>query len=498
MNVFMKRTLILVALSAMAALRLFANDSTNLWNAKLYHEIESRIQAPTFPNHTYPITLYGASPSATAKQNQKAINKAIKACSKAGGGRVVIPSGTWQTGAVLLLSHVNLHLEEGATLLFAFEPSLYPLVQTRWEGLDILNYSPCIYANGATDIAITGLGTIDGNGSRSTWWPWCGAAKYGFNESTPQAQSLPWTGKKSLGTDSLGNRLSNRNALLQMSDNEIPVKQRVFGQGHGMRPQLINFYACQNILVEDVTLLRSPFWVLHPCLSRNITVRRCKIINEGPNGDGCDPESCEDVLIEDCIFNTGDDCIAIKSGRNADGRRTNRPSRNIIIRRCTMEDGHGGVVIGSEISGGAENIFAEDCKMDSPNLDRVLRIKTNTCRGGIVQNVWMRNVEVGQCREAVLRINLVYEPKERSRRGFIPTVRNISMDNVTCQQSRYGILLNGLDDHDNIYGIRIRNCHFNGVKEEAVRRTGKSHEVQFDNFTVNGETVSSIKNATMP
>ena len=259
---------------------------------------------------------------------------------------------------------------------------------------------------------------------------------------------MPYMGKNQQykQVDDKGNIKTNRNTLLWMSDNGVPTEERVFGPKCGMRPQLINFYQCENILIEGVTLLRSPFWVIHPTLSKNITVRRCKIVNDGPNGDGCDPESCENVLIEDCLFDTGDDCIAIKSGRNADGRRTPAPSRNIIVRGCTMADGHGGVVVGSEISAGVQNVFAENCKMDSPNLDRVLRIKTNTCRGGVTDGIYMRNVTVGQCREAVLRVNLVYEPKEQAKRGFVPTVRNIYMENVTCEKSKYGVLLNGLDE----------------------------------------------------
>lgn len=465
------------------------------WNDSLYHAIEARIQAPVFKSKQYDIRDYGAATEASAKANQKAINKAIRTCSKKGGGTVVVPVGTWNTGAIRLYSNVNLHVSKGATLLFAFQPELYPLVRTRWEGLDIMNYSPCIYACQAKNIAITGNGTIDGGGSHETWWPWCGAEKYGFKAGeTQQSQSMPWTGDKRLGTDTLGQILSNRNTLLQMSDQNVPVRKRVFGMGHGMRPQLVNFFACENILVEDVTLLRSPFWVIHPTLSHNITIRRCTIINNGPNGDGCDPESCQDVLIEDCTFKTGDDCIAIKSGRNADGRRASRPSSGIIVRRCTMADGHGGVVIGSEISGGVNNVFAEDCKMDSPNLDRVLRIKTNTCRGGITENIYMRNIEVGQCREAVMRINLVYEPKERSQRGFTPTVRNVYMQNVTCQHSRYGILLNGLEESSNIYNINVENCIFTGVTDEPVRRTGMSHDVHFRNLRINGADIETPGN----
>lgn len=241
--------------------------------------------------------------------------------------------------------------------------------------------------------------------------------------------------------------------------------------------------------IKGVTLLNSPFWVIHPLMSSNILVKNVKIWNEGPNGDGCDPESCDNVIIEGCTFHTGDDCIAIKSGRNRDGLKWNIPSQNIIIRNCTMEDGHGGVVIGSEISGGVKNVFAENCEMDSPNLDRVLRIKTNTCRGGVTENIYVRNIKVGQCGESVMRINLGYEPKEAAQRGHIPTVRNVYMSNVTCQKSQYGVLINGLDDHDEIYNINIENCQFNGVQKEAVKRTGKSHDLHFNNLVVNGSTV---------
>ena len=483
-------------------LSLALSASAEGWDKKLYKQIERRIVAPRFPQSSFDIRDFGASPQATAARNQSAINAAIRACSEKGGGTVIVPAGEWNTGALRLQSHVNLRVEKGATLLFAYQPELYPLVQTRWEGLDLMNYSPCIYAADAQDLAITGEGTIDGGGTHDTWWPWCGAAKYGFDPGkTPQSQAMPYILNKveqsadqpqdlhRIVQDADGQPLSNRNALLAMSDAGVPTAQRLFGQGHGMRPQLIQFFQCQNVLLEGVTLLRSPFWVVHPCLSRNITVRGCKIINNGPNGDGCDPESCEDVLIEDCIFHTGDDCIAIKSGRNADGRRANRPSRNIIVRRCVMQDGHGGVVIGSEISGGVQNVFAHDCQMDSPNLDRVLRIKTNTCRGGITEGIYMRNVTVGQCREAVMRINLVYEPKERSQRGFVPTVRKVYMENVTCQKSRYGILLNGLEEESRIYDIHVSNCHFDGVTDEPVRITGQNHDVHFHKLTINGQLV---------
>ncbi len=432
-----------------------------------YQKIERSIRQVQTPDKSFVITKYGASLKATPAKNQAAINKAIDACSKAGGGKVIIPEGTWQTGAIRLKSHVNLVVEKGATLLFAFDTSLYPTVLTRWEGIDCWNYSPCIYAYGETDVAITGEGTIDGNGSNETWWKMCGKDRFGWTPELTEHQK------------------ETRLQLLRLSEDGVDVNERQFGPGKGLRPQLINLYKCEGILIEGVTLLRSPFWVIHPLLSNDVTVRGVKIWNEGPNGDGCDPESCDRVLIEKCVFHTGDDCIAIKSGRNVDGRKWNIPSQNIIVRDCVMEDGHGGVVIGSEISGGCKNVFVENCKMDSPNLDRVLRIKTNSCRGGIIENIFMRKVEVGQCREAVMRINLNYEPNENCCRGFNPTVRNVYMEDVTCQKSRYGLLLNGLDDADNIYNINVKNCRFDGVQDEGLRRTGKSHDVHLDNVFVN-------------
>ena len=379
-----------------------------------YKQIEQSIKQPEFKDKDYSITAFGASPNATAAVNQKAINKAIAACSKAGGGRVIVPEGTFNTGAITLLSKVNLHVEKGGVLLFAFQPELYPIVPTRWEGLDCYNLQPCVYAYKQTDIAITGEGTIDGGGENATWWKWCGKDTYGWKKGE------------------VGQNQGARARLLKYAEDGVDMKERRFTAQDGLRPQLINLYLCENILIENVTLLRSPFWVIHPLLCKNLTVRGVQITNDGPNGDGCDPESCDGVLIENCFFNTGDDCIAVKSGRNNDGRLWNKPSENIIIRNCMMKNGHGGVVIGSEITGGCRNLFAENCKMDSPDLDRVVRIKTNTCRGGIIENIYARNIEVGQCGESVLKINLDYEPREICCRGFAPHILCRAVPSQRC------------------------------------------------------------------
>ena len=467
---------LLLPIAAIAQSVTAGAPAPSYWDEAQYKQIEQSIRVPQFADKAYVITKYGAKATNTAAQNQKAIQKAIDLCLKKGGGRVIVPAGQkFLTGAITLKNGVNLHVEEGAILEFAFEPELYPIVETSWEGLECFNLSPCIYAFGAKDIAITGKGTIDGGGSNDTWWPWNGNARFGWKEGM------------------ISQRGGSRARLLKNGEDGIPMynekgersPERVFGPKDGLRPQLVSFNKCEGILLEDITLLRSPFWVIHPLHSTDITVRRVKMINDGPNGDGCDPECCDRVLIEDCFFNTGDDCIAIKSGRNRDGRERNMPSKNIIIRNCEMKNGHGGVVIGSEISGGCQNVYAHDCVMDSPELERVLRIKTNSCRGGIIENINMRNVKVGVCKESVLKINLDYEHNEICCRGFYPTVRNVYMENVTSEKSKYGVQIIGLEEDTFVYDINVKNCKFNGVKDGNFM-SGKTRNVNFDNLFING------------
>ena len=457
--------------------------SAQQWNEAQYRQIEQSIRTPKFADKAYVITKYGAKTDNTAAKNQKAIQKAIDLCSKKGGGRVVVPAGQkFMTGAIELKSGVNLEVQQDAVLEVVFEPALYPIVETSWEGLECFNLSPCVYAFKAKDIAITGKGTIDGGGSNDTWWPWNGNKRFGWKEGQ--------TSQRDMG----------RPRLLQAGEDGIPMydekgqrtPERVFTEKDRLRPQLVSFNKCEGILLEDVTLLRSPFWVIHPLHSTDITVRRVKMINDGPNGDGCDPECCDRVLIEDCYFDTGDDCIAIKSGRNRDGRERNMPSKNIIIRNCEMKNGHGGVVVGSEISGGCQNVYAHDCVMDSPELERVLRIKTNSCRGGVIENINMRNIKVGVCKEAVLKINTDYEPKEICCRGYYPTVRNVLMENVTCQKSQYGVMIVGYEADSLSYTVNhitVRNCKFDGVYGKPVYQIGKAEDVKYEDLIINGSLV---------
>ena len=403
-----------------------------------YEKVLARIQAPTFPDRDFPITDFGAKAGA---DSSAAIRAAIDACHQAGGGRVVVPRGEWFTGAIHLKSNVNLHVSDGATLKFSTNPADYPIVFTRWEGVELMNYSPLIYAFEQENIAVTGKGTLDGQASLENWWSW------NRKGDKPQKQKAA------------------RDRLIQLAEANTPVSERVFGDGHYLRPNFIQPYRCKNVLIEGVTVLRSPMWIVHPVLSQNVTVRGVTVNSHGGNNDGCDPESSRDVLIEDCVFDTGDDCIAIKSGRNGDGRRVNVPTENVVIRNCVMKDGHGGVVLGSECTGGIRNVFVENCEMDSPDLDRGLRFKNNAVRGGVLENVFMRNVKIGRVGEAVLTIDLLYE--EGARGAFKPVVRNVLMENISSSASPRVMFIRGFDGAV-IENIRIRNSTFNNVTETEV------------------------------
>jgi polygalacturonase len=430
-------------------------------------KILSAVREPVFKEKTYPITDYGAIGDGSTHCTE-AINKAISQCSEGGGGIVVVPGGKYITGPIHLKSNVNLHLDDNAVLLFSTDPNDYlPVVLTRWEGVDCYNYSPLIYAYQQQNIAITGKGILDGQADSIHWWPWKGKKSFGWN-------------------DSLDSQLNDegREMLMTFDSDQVPVKQRVMGEGHFLRPPFIQFIQCQNILIEDITIHNAPFWQIHPLLSENITIRRVNANSTGPNNDGCDPESCKNVLIENCYFNTGDDCIAIKSGRNNDGRRWEIPSENIVIRNCEMKAGHGGVVIGSEISGGCRNVFVTDCRMNSPNLDRAVRIKTNALRGGTIENIFVRNLEIGQVKEAVLKINCLYETNSETG-DYPPSIHHICLENITSARSIYPIYIIGMKKYNCISDIFVKNSHFNGTAQG--NRINGVENIKFDNVFINGK-----------
>jgi polygalacturonase len=404
--------------------------------------ILARIQAPVFPARDFVITNFAAVPDGKTDCTA-AIGRAIDVCAMAGGGRVVVPAGEFLTGPIHLKSNVELHLNTNSTLKFSTDSKAYlPAVFSRFESVECYNYSPFIYAFGQKNVAVTGEGTLDGQATGGNW--------------------LSWKGGKNAGTNT---QKAANERLKKMAQDGVPVEQRRFGEGDYLRPNFIQFNRCRNVLIEGVRIRRSPMWEINPVLCTNVIVRGLDIVSHGANNDGCDPESCRDVLIEKCLFDTGDDCIAIKSGRNNDGRRVGVPSVNLVIRDCTMRDGHAGTAIGSEISGSCSNVFVANCEMSSPRLNCALRLKSNAVRGGVIQNIFMRNVNVGQVADSVLQIDFLYE--EGTNGLYKPVARNVVMENITVAHTPRVLNVRGFPGAE-ISGVRIYNSTFKQVAKPDV------------------------------
>ncbi|MEY2869757.1 MAG: hypothetical protein RIR01_2259, partial [Bacteroidota bacterium] len=288
-------------------------SQSKIWSSstealKEIEEIKKQIKVPEFKNKEYLITDFGAKGDGKTK-NTTAFKKAIETCNAAGGGKVVVPAGNFLTGPIYIKSNINLYVSEGATITFSQDTKDYPIVLSRWEGMDCMNYSPQIYAYNEKNIAITGKGTINGNADKTHWWPWKGRAQYGWKKGDP-------------------NQFAARESLHIMMKEKVDPRKRVFGDGHYLRPYMIQPYNCKNLLISGVTLIDSPMWFVSPVMCENITIEKVKIDSEGPNTDGIDPDACKNVLIKGCYLNTGDDCIAIKSGRDEDGRDNKKPAEN--------------------------------------------------------------------------------------------------------------------------------------------------------------------------
>ncbi len=413
------------------------SEESMTWD--MAEEILTHISDPEFPDYTVNVVEdYGAVPD-DGKLDTAAIQKAIDETSEKGGGKVVIPKGDFDTGAITLKDNVNLCLEDKETkLLFTqdINHDNYPLVYAHWEGQPLYNYSSFIYAKDAKNIALTGEGTMDGQAGDGT--PWC------------------WMSRDYM-TDYQDD---DRNALMAMNADRTPIEERIFGEGHFLRPNFIQLIGCENVLVEGVTLLRSPMWEVNPVLCTNVTVRGIHISTKAANNDGIDPESSNYVLIEDNYFDTGDDCIAIKSGRNEDGRKTNTPSQNIIIRDNIFADGHGGITIGSEVSGGVRNVFADNNQFDSPNLKYALRFKTNAIRGGVIENIYLRNTTIKSVSDSVVHATMLYE--EGRHGDFMPQFKNIAIENLTSTGGDFGIFVEAFEEVP-VTGLVMRNVKLDKV-----------------------------------
>ena len=418
--------------------------------------IIASIQRPRIPRRDFPVTRHGAVADG-ATDNTAAFAAAIAEANRRGGGRVTVPAGTYATGPIHLLSRVELHLEAGSTLLFSTDPNAYlPVVFTRWQGVELMNFSPLIYAFEQHDIAITGEGVLDGQASAANWWAW-----------------------KSLETPDF-------NLLSAQADAGVPVEQRVYGAGFHMPPAFVEPYRCERVLIQGVTFRNSPFWHLHPTLSRSVTIEGVTVDSNGPNTDGCDPECCDGVLIDHVTFNVGDDCIAIKSGRNADGRRVNVPSRNIVIQNSSFANGHGAVTIGSEMSGGVRDVYARDLSLTSAGLQSGHRLKTNSVRGGYIRNTNVYRVAASAVGGPVLLIDFNYG--EGDTGTFPPTVTDISLSEWTVTTCKQGWNAIGYST-DPVGTIKLSDVTIATMTGTNVAQFVS--DFQLDHVTVNGSPVTS-------
>ncbi len=398
--------------------------------------ILARIVPPTFPARDFVITNFHAMGDGTADCTE-AFRQAVAECASAGGGRVVVPPGIFLTGPIHLRSGVNLHLARGATIRFTTNTAAYlPVVFTRFECTEVMNFSPPLYALGQSNIAITGEGTLDGQGA--AWHRWLGQ----WNNDVKRS--------------------------VEMGDKDVPVSERVFGEGHKLRPNFIQPVRCKNVLIEGVKIINSPMWTLNPVYCTNVTIRGVTVETRGPNTDGCDPDSCTDVWIKDCTFSNGDDCIAVKSGRDHDGRRVNIPSENIVIQDCRFAAGHGGVTMGSETAGGIRNVFAERCHFDSPDLDMAMRFKTNPARGGYVEDIYIRDCTVKTAKFGI-HMTLRYGSGGRRDGDHPPVMRNIDIRNSIFGTLTKGpIFVEGYSPSNLITDVTIANCVFEPSKKPCV------------------------------
>jgi polygalacturonase len=415
-------------------------------------------QKPSFSNSCN-ILDYSAIQNEKAN-NTKQIQAAIDDCNKKGGGKVIIPNGKWLTGAIHLKSNIDLEITEDATLIFSTNPEDYlPAVLTRIEGVELYNYSPLIYTADAQNIAITGKGIIDGQGQ--AWMSW-------KNDE-----------KKSL------------KKLYEMVKKNTPTKDRIFGYTkNGLRPSFIQFINCQNIWLEDFSIINSPRWTIHHIYSENIAMRNLKVNTTGFNTDGIVIDSSKNVLIENSTLLTGDDTIAIKSGLDRDGWRVNKPSENIIIRNTQINGGHSAIAMGSEMSGGIKNVFLSNLTING--ADQGIRAKSMLGRGGIIENIWAKDINIGKVTNAGIKLDLTYDAATvESGEKIAPIFKNFYFENINIGETTVAISLDGLTES------KITNVFFSNIKAPSATEgvfIKNSNSIHFKQTEINGNSGNSTFN----
>jgi len=412
------------------------------------NDIVAATRMPTFPSTTFDVTAapFNANPNGTT-DNTAAFARAISACNAAGGGHVIVPAGTYLTGAIYLKSNVDLHLETGATLRFSGDVTKFPTVLTRYEGIECMNHSPMIYAHGEHNIALTGSGVLDAAGTS------------------------PW------------NVGSERTFLESLVAKGVPPAQRVVpGSGHFMRSTFVEPYACDTVLIQGVSLHNSRFWQLHPTLCTNVTIDGVTTSATNSNTDGCDPESCDHVVINNCTLGAGDDNISIKSGRDADGRRINMPSQNIVIVSSRFTGPWGAIALGSEQTGGIQNVYAFGCVADHTRY--VLYVKSNTQRGGFSRNINLDSITGRNQKGAWAFVTTTYNGQTGSNP---PAFGGFTITNSTGDTSPFAFNVSGLTG-DHVRGLTAKNLTFTNITN--TDKLSNVDNVAFNNVTINGRTVT--------
>ena len=414
------------------------------WSAA--NTIVAATAQPAFPSATFPVTSYGAKGDGKM-DDTAAFAKAVNACHSAGGGHVTVPSGTYSTGAIYLKSNVDLHLESGSTLMFNGTEANYPNVLTRYEGIECMNHSPMIYAHGESNIGLTGSGTLDASGTKS------------------------W------------NTGSDRAYLETLVAQGVPASQRIVpGSGHHMRSTFVEPYSCDKVLIQGVKLRNSQFWQMHPTLSTNVTVDGVNTAATNSNTDGCDPECCDHVVIRNCTIGAGDDTIAIKSGRDADGRRINTPSQNIVIYDNTFTGPWGAVTCGSELTGGISNVYAYHC---TATVRYAFYVKSNTQRGGYVHNANLDSINGTNLTGAYGFVQMNYNGQTGS---YNPSFKQFAIANCTCDGAPQAFNVQGLSG-DDVSGFTVTDAAFTDVKKTSDTFDHVSG-LKFSGVTINGKSVS--------
>lgn len=388
-----------------------------------------------FPEKKCDIANFGAKNDGETL-NTLAFKNAIAECANAGGGQVIIPAGKWLTGAIHLQSNIDFHLEKDALIIFSKNPADYlPVVFTRFEGTELMNYSPFIYANNCENISLSGQGTIDGQGA--SWLEWKAIQK------------------------------GDAQRLYKMANDNIPTEERIFAKkGDALRPFFVEFVNCKNVHLFDFTLKNSPMWSIHSLYSENVLIRGIKIITTGHNTDGIVIDSSKFVLIDNVDLETGDDSISIKSGLDRDGWRVNRPSENIVIKNSRMKNGHSSITVGSEMSGGVKNIYIQNCSFESSGQG--VRIKSMLGRGGYVENIWVRDLQMNNIENAVLQFDMAYDSSTNiPTTTALPEIKNIAVDNlsVSGNMPKYLVKIDGLKEQpvENITLSNIKSASEKGI-----------------------------------